>query len=166
VEVGWNDDFRRAGDSRGPPQPFKQGEILYLLLTREFLRSGDRAAAGKRDLLVMRVELTAKPAREFEVVPITATCARPLTAIPAPFLELAGNAGRARPGDRTSIRVGRPPRRPQVPRCVRSFRAAPLAAQRQSTLDLFAQLTGLERKPAKEFLAAVRAVVSALETKG
>jgi hypothetical protein len=33
-------------------------------------------------------------------------------------------------------------------------------------LILFAQLSGLEKKPAREFLAAVREVVAALESKG
>jgi hypothetical protein len=153
-----------AGGSR----PFKQGEILYLLLTREFLPLwGIELLRGKRDLLVMRVELAAKPAREFEVVPIKGdlrnTLDRNAGALPWTWQEMPSGLGLA-----THIDPGG-----QTAAAVRKFLnvygpfVQRLSLRKGSPhLILFANLTGLEKRPAKEFLTAVRGVVAALEPKG
>ena len=152
----------------GANRPFKQGEILYLLLTREFLPLwGIELLRGKRDLLVMRVELAAKPAREFEVVPLNGDLRKTLDrnpgAIPWNWQEMPAGLGLAThldPGGQTAA-------------AVRKFLDAygpfvqRLSLRKGSPqLILFAQLSGIERKPAKEFLGAVRDVVAALEPKG
>jgi hypothetical protein len=152
----------------GAHRPFKQGEILYLLLTREFVPLwGIELLRGKRDLLVMRVELSAKPAREFEVVPIKGglrnTLDRNPGAIPWQWQEMPAGLGlatRIDPGGQTAA-------------AVRGFLkmygpfVQRLSLRKGSPqLILFAQLSGLEKKPAREFLAAVREVVAALESKG
>ena len=152
----------------GATRPFKQGEVLYLLLTREFLPLwGIELLRGKRDLLVMRAELSAKPVREFEVVPISGDLRKTLDrnpgAIPWQWQEMPAGLGLA-----THIDPGG-----QIAAAVRKFLEAygpfvqRLSVRKGSPqLILFAQLTGLERTPAKEFLAAVREVVAALEPKG
>jgi hypothetical protein len=152
----------------GAMKPFRQGEILYLLLTREFLPLwGIELLRGKRDLLVMRVELSAKPVREFEVVPIQGDLRKTLDAnpgaIPWSWQEMPAGLGLA-----THIDPGG-----QIAAAVRKFlKAYGPYVQRFSVrkgsphLILFANLSGLERTPAKEFLAAVKEVVAAVEAKG
>jgi hypothetical protein len=152
----------------GASKPFRQGEILYLLLTREFIPLwGIELLRGKRDLLVMRVELTARPAREFEIVPIQGNLRKTLDrnpgAIPWNWQEMPAGLGLAThvdPGGQTAA-------------AVRKFLDAygpfleRLSLRKGSPqLILFARLTGLEKRPAKEFLAAVRQVVGAVESKG
>jgi len=152
----------------GATKPFRQGEILYLLLTREFLPLwGIELLRGKRDLLVVRAELTAKPAREFEVVPIRGNLRETLDrnpgAIPWQWQEMPAGLGLAThidPGGQTAAAVGKflEVYGPFVQR---------LSLRKGSPqLILFAQLAGLERTPAKEFLAGVRNLVAALEPKG
>jgi hypothetical protein len=152
----------------GATRPFKQGEILYLLLTREFMPLwGIELLRGKRDLFVMRVELTAKPIREFEVVPISGNLRKTLDAnpgaIPWTWQEMPAGLGLA-----THIDP-----RGQIAAAVRKFLDVygpymqRLSLRKGSPhLILFARLTGLEQRPAKEFLSAVRAVVTACEAKG
>jgi len=152
----------------GAHKPFKQGEVLYLLLTREFLPLwGIELLRGKRDLLVLRVELSAKPARELELVPISGklreTLDRNPGAIPWQWQEMPAGLGLA-----TQIDPGG-----QTAAAIRKFveKYGPflerLSLRKGSPqLILFARLTGLEKRPAKEFLAAVRDVVAALEAKG
>jgi hypothetical protein len=152
----------------GAHRPFRQGEILYLLLTREFLPLwGIELLRGKRDLLVMRVELSTKPVREFEVVQIQGALRKTLDANPSAIAwswqEMPAGLGLA-----THVDPGG-----QIAAAVRKFLDAygpfvqRLSLRKGSPqLILFAQLKGLERTPAKEFLAAVRDVVAALEYKG
>jgi hypothetical protein len=152
----------------GATRPFKQGEILYLLLTREFLPLwGIELLQGKRDLLVQRAELTVKPAREFEVVPIHGSLRTALDrnagAVPWQWQEMPAGLGLA-----THIDPGG-----QIAAAVRKFLDAygpfleRLSLRKGSPqLVLFARLAGLEKKPAKEFLTGVRDLVAALEPKG
>jgi hypothetical protein len=152
----------------GATRPFRQGEILYLLLTREFMPLwAIELLRGKRDLLVLRAELTTKPVREFEVVPIRGslrtTLDRNAGAVPWQWQELAAGLGlatRTDPGGQTAA-------------AVRKFVDAygpfldRLSLRKGSPqLILFARLAGLEKRPAKEFLAGVRDLVAALEYKG
>jgi hypothetical protein len=152
----------------GAVRPFKQAEILYLLLTRELLPLwGIELLQGKRDLLVLRAELTVKPAREFEVVPIRGDLRKTLDrnpgAIPWQWQEMPAGLGLAThidPGGRTAAAVRKflDVYGPFVQR---------LSLRKGSPqLILFAKLAGLERTPAKEFLASVREVVAACESSG
>ena len=152
----------------GAHKPFRQGEILYLLLTREFLPLwGIELLRGKRDLLVMRVDLAAKPAREFEVVPIRGslrtTLDRNAGAVPWQWQEMVAGLGlatRTDPGGQTAAAVRR------FVDAYGPFLDRLSLRKGSPQLILFAQLSGIERKPAKEFLGAVRDVVAALEPKG
>jgi hypothetical protein len=152
----------------GATRPFRQGEILYLLLTREFLPLwGIELLRGKRDLMVLRAELTARPAREFEVVPmhgsLRAALDRGAGDVPWRWQEMPAGLGFASHGSadgRSAAAVRRflETYGPYVQRL--SLR------ERSPQLILFAHMSGLERRPSKAFLAAVRDVVAACESKG
>jgi len=148
-------------------KPFRQAEILYLLLTREFVPLwGIELLRGKRDLLVMRAELRSRPGREFEVVPISGKLRATLDGAvgdqPWIWQEMPAGLGLATRdgGDARLVaalrnfleRYGRHVQRLSV-------------RERNPHLILFASLTGLERTPSKEFLKGVRAVIAASEVK-
>jgi hypothetical protein len=149
-------------------KPFKHAEIVYLLLTRELLPLwGVELLRGKRDTLVLRAALRAKPAREFEVVPLRGslrtTLDRNAGANPWQWQEMPAGLGYATRGDTGG----------QSAAAVRKFleRYGPFVQrlslrERSPQLILFARMTGLERMPAKEFLAGIRDVVTAYEAKG
>jgi hypothetical protein len=146
----------------GADKPFRQAEILYLLLTREFLPLwGIELLRGKRDLLVLRAELGAKPAREFEVVPmrgsLRATLDKSAGEQPWQWQEMPAGLGLATRGNTDAKLVA----------AVSKFleRYGPYVQrlsvrERNPHVILFARLTGLEQRPAKEFLAGVRSVVA------
>ncbi len=143
-------------------RPFRQLEVTYLLLTREFAPLwGIELLRGKRDTLIIRGDLRSKPPAEFEVVPIRGKLRDTLDAsagdqpwqwkeMPA-GLGLAVRAGAS--GDEPAARVGAFLQRygPYIERL--SLR------DRRPNLILFARLTGIEHSPAAEFLEAVAKVV-------
>jgi hypothetical protein len=142
----------------GADRPFRQAEILYALLTRELLPLwGIELLRGKRDLLVLRADLRAQPAREFEVVPVSGSLRATLDSsageFPWHWHEMPAGLGLATRGEADARLVAR----------VRMFLDQYGAylerlslRQRNPNLILFVRMTGLEQKPAKEFLASVR----------
>jgi hypothetical protein len=152
----------------GARKPFRQAEIIYVLLTRELPPLwGIELLRGKRDTLVLRADLVANPARELEVVPfrgrLRTTLDQNAGTIPWQWQEMPAGLGLATRGDMGG----------QSALVIRKFleRYGPFIQrmslrQRSPQLILFTRMAGLERTPAKVFLAAVRDVVGALEPKG
>lgn len=152
----------------GADKPLRQGEILYLLLTRELLPLwGVELLRGKRDLLVLRAELRAQPAQEFEVVPLRGSLRAALDrnpgAEPWQWQEMPAGLGLATHGDPD----------PRAAGALRAFlETYGPAVQRFSLRSrsphviLFARLNGLERTPSKAFLTGVRDVLAACVGKG
>ena len=143
-------------------RPFRQLEVTYLLLTREFAPLwGIELLRGKRDTLIIRGDLRSKPPAEFEVVPVRGKLRDTLDANagdrPWQWKEMPAGLGLAvldhTSGDEPAARVGAFLQRygPYIQRL--SLR------DRRPNLILFARLTGIEQSPATEFLEAVRNVV-------
>jgi hypothetical protein len=142
----------------GANRPFRQAEILYALLTRELLPLwGLELLRGKRDLLSLRADLRSQPAREFEVVPMRGSLRATLDSsageLPWHWQEMPAGLGLATRGEADAKLVAR----------VRLFLDQYGAyverlslRQRNPNLILFIRMTGLERRPAREFLASVR----------
>jgi hypothetical protein len=139
-----------------------------VLLTRELLPLwGIELLRGKRDTLVLRAELRAKPAPEFEVVPIhgnlRAMLDRNAGESPWQWQEMPAGLGFATQGD------GKAQSAAAVRRFLEKygvFVQRLSLRERSPQLILFARLTGLERMPAKTFLTSVRDLVAACESKG
>lgn len=142
--------------------PFRQVEIIYLLLTREFLPLwAIERVRGKRDTLVVRAELRVAPAREFEVVPMHGSLYRALNqgaeVQPWTWQQMPAGLGLATrsTGDEAlaaRIRALLERYGPYIQRF--SLR------KRQPNLILFIRLTGPERAPAEQLLRAIREAVA------
>jgi hypothetical protein len=143
-------------------KPFRQAEVLYLLLTRELLPLwGIELLRGKRDLLVLRAELRSKPTYEFEVVPMRGGQRATLDRNPGKrtwrWQEMPAGLGMATHDDTN----------PQSVDAVRAFLDRYGAfvqhlslRERNPHVIVVARLTGLEAGPAREFLTAVRDVIA------
>jgi hypothetical protein len=152
----------------GADKPFRQAEIMYVLLTREFLPLwGIEMLRGKRDLLVLRADLRATPLREFEVLPmrgdLRATLDGHAGEQPWQWREMPAGLGLATRSEPDAKLVA----------AVRKFlerygsHVQRLSVrERNPHLILFARMTGLEQRPAKEFLAAVRGIAGGLQAGG
>jgi hypothetical protein len=147
----------------GAAAPFRQVEISYFLLTREFPPLWVvELLRGRRDMLAIRADLMAGPVHEFEVVPITGRLRRTLDERagdrPWQWQEMPGGLGLATHGDADQQTTAR----------VKAFldRNGDYV-QRLSLRDwkpnlvLFIRLTGIEKTPATELLGAVKQVVAA-----
>jgi hypothetical protein len=146
----------------GAAQPFRQVEVSYFLLTREFPPLwAVELLRGKRDMLAVRADLRAGPAQEFEVVPIHGGLRRMLD-------ENAGD----RPWQWQEMPAGlglatRDGASPQVTTRVKAFldRSAAYVQrlslrERKPNLVLFVRLTGIENAPSSELLEALKQVVA------
>jgi hypothetical protein len=145
--------------------PFRQIDIGYYLLTREFpFLWGVELLRGKRDMLVMRGDLRGMPALEYEVVPMRGALRKVLDQnagdhkwrwadMPAGL----GMATRNAAGTRAEARV-----RAFLKIYGQSVQRLSLR-ERSPNLVLFVRVAGIERSPAREFLLAVRRLLDPSE---
>jgi hypothetical protein len=145
--------------------PFRQIEIAFYLLTREFpFLWGIELLRGKRDMLAIRADLREAPVQEFEVVPLRGplrdTIDHHAGGQAWQWVEMPAGLGM---GTRTPAAA-----KPLVR--VRAFLDVyGSSVQRVSLRDrspnlvLFAHVSGIERAPAKEFFQAVRRLLDQAE---
>ncbi|MBM4458583.1 MAG: hypothetical protein FJ011_12570 [Chloroflexi bacterium] len=139
-------------------RPFRQIEIIYVLLTRELLPLwGVELLRGKRDTLIVRASLRSEPAEEIEVVPLHGPLRRTLDKAagdqPWTWQEGPAGLGIATHGPANKPIVGRV--RSFVDRYSSSLERLSLR-RRQPNLILFLRLVGVERERFAELTRELR----------
>jgi hypothetical protein len=145
--------------------PFRQIELGYYLLTREFpFLWGVELLRGKRDMLAMRGDLRGMPALEYEVVPMRGALRQALDRHAGEFewrwVEMPaelGMATRNASGARAEAKV-----RAFLKVYGQSVQRLSLR-ERSPNLVLFVRVSGIEGSPAREFLQAVRRLLDQSE---
>jgi hypothetical protein len=145
--------------------PFRQIEIAYFLLTREFpFLWGIELLRGKRDMLAIRADLREVPVQEFEVVPLRSPLRHTLDhhagAQAWQWVEMPAGLGMATRTPAAATPLAR----------VRAFLDVYGSSiqrmslrERSPNLVLFAHVSGIDRAPAKEFFQAVRRLLDQAE---
>jgi hypothetical protein len=145
--------------------PFREVEIAYYLVTREFpFLWGIEFLRGKRDLLAIRADLRGAVSQEFEVVPLDGPLRRALDAREdSREWQWVGMPAGLGMSLRSPVQLNRRERMrvfldaygPSIQRL--SLR------ERGPNLVLFAHLPEIEKAPAREFFQAVRRLLDQAE---
>ncbi len=142
--------------------PFRQLQINYFLLTREFTPLwGLELLQGKRDLLALRCELRHPPAQELHVVPWQGRLRNQLDkaagAVPWHWIEMPAGLGLATRGAADQVLVGR------LTAFLEGYGDAVerlSLSRRNPHLIIFFKLKGIEKRPVTELWAALGHLLS------